>query len=190
MASATPMRRPNGRSARIREQVHRAVVELIREHDVDDLTIAAVAERSGVHQATIYRRWGSVPALVSDVVSAGPARTAPLADTGTLRGDLDAYAADVATSLAGPLGVLILRAAVSNLSPSTDAGPSAVLRERVVQLQEMLDRAAARGDHPPSVDDLLDVVVAPLYFHALFGQPRTEADAHVLVDRLLARART
>jgi AcrR family transcriptional regulator len=30
-----------------------------------------VAERFGVHQATIYRRWGGIPALVADLVEAG-----------------------------------------------------------------------------------------------------------------------
>jgi len=180
------MQRPEGRSARIRQQVHRAVVELLRDRSTDELSIPLVAERSGVHQATIYRRWGSLPVLLEDVVAAGPARTSPLPDTGTLRGDLDEYAVGVADSLAGPVGVLMLRTAVSNLSPQDDLGPSIVLLERIEQLQEMLDRAGARGEHPPTVDELLELVVAPLYFNALFGRPPSAEDARRLVDRLLA----
>src|SRR5438477_8432691 len=110
-----PMQRPRGRSARIRQQVHEAVVDLLHGCAVDDLTVPLIAERSGVHQATIYRRWGSLPVILQDVVAAGPARTSPLPDTGTLRGDLDTYAVAVAGSLSGPLGVLMLRAAVSNI---------------------------------------------------------------------------
>ncbi|MDR0345383.1 MAG: TetR/AcrR family transcriptional regulator [Nocardiopsaceae bacterium] len=181
-----PMQRPQGRSARIRYQVHRAVIELLEDRTIDELSIPLVAERSGVHQATIYRRWGSIPVLLNDLVAAGPARTAPLPDTGTLREDLDAYAIAVADSLAGPLGVLMLRAAVSNIPPEPDRGPSAILLERTRQLQDMLDRAQARGEHPPSVDELLELVVAPLYFHALFGKPVGPEHARGLVDRLLA----
>jgi len=179
------MQRPRGRSARIRQQVHHAVIDLLADRSADELSISQVAESSGVHQATIYRRWGSMPVLLEDVVDAGPARTSPLPDTGTLRGDLDEYAAGVAGTLSGPVGLLILRTAVSGLSPQQEQGPSTVLLERVEQLQEMLDRAGARGEHPPTVDELLELVVAPLYFHALFGQPAGAEDARRLVDRLL-----
>jgi AcrR family transcriptional regulator len=185
MSRAQPSQRPRGRSARIREQVHHAVIDLLADRSADELSIAQVAESSGVHQATIYRRWGSMPVLLEDVVDAGPARTSPLPDTGTLRGDLDNYAVGVAGTLAGPVGALILRTAVSSLSPQQDPGPSSILLERAEQLQEMLNRASARGEQPPTVDELLEVVVAPLYFHALFRQPASAEDARRLVDRLL-----
>lgn len=165
--------------------MHQAVLELLKEHAADDLTIALIAERSGVHQATLYRRWGSVPVVLQDLVESGPARTAPLPDTGSLRGDLDAYAVSVADSLSGPLGVLILRAAVSTIPPRTDRGPSPILTERTTQLEEMLNRARSRGEAAPTVAELLEVVVAPLYFHALFGPPASGDDARRLVDRLL-----
>ena len=165
--------------------MHRAVIELLRDRTVDELSIPLVAERSGVHQATFYRRWGRIPALLNDLVAAGPARTSPLPDTGTLRGDLDGYATAVADNLAGPLGVLMLRAAVLNIRPEPDRGPSSILLERTRQLHEMHDRAEPRGESTPSVEELLELVVAPLYFHALFGQPADAAHARRLVDRLL-----
>src|SRR5207247_3868968 len=90
----------------------------------------------------------------------------------------------------GPLGVLMLQAAVSNIPPEPGRRPSAILLERARQLQDMLDRAEARGELPPSVDELLELVVAPLYFHALFGQPADAEHARRLVDRLLASPAT
>lgn len=180
------MKRPRGRSERVRQQVHQAVLDLLKEYAADDLTIPLIAERSEIHPATIYRRWGSVPVLLQDVVEPGPARTAPLPDTGSLRGDLEQYAIGVAGSLSGPLGVLMLRAAVSNIPPHQQRGPSVVLAERRTQLEEMLDRARRRGESPPTVDELLELVVAPLYFRALFGPAPTTQYALHLVDRLLA----
>ena len=184
--------RPGGRAARVRAQVHRAVVELVRE-GMADLTLPAVADRAGVSASTLYRRWGSVPALLDDVAAAGPARTAPLPDTGALETDLQAYARAVADALAGPLGGLLLRTAVlaatrpgGHLAPNAALGvPSPVLAERRTQLQHLLDRATARGEDAPSVDDLLDVVVAPLYLRALFGPAPDHMQADALVDRLL-----
>jgi hypothetical protein len=49
----------------------------------------------------------------------------------------------------------------------------------------MLDRAEARGEPVPTLDELLELVVAPLYFYALFTEPMPEAEASRLVDRLL-----
>jgi AcrR family transcriptional regulator len=184
--------RPGGRAARVRAQVHGAVVELVSEGAVD-LTLPVVADRAGVSPSTLYRRWGSVPALLDDVAAAGPARTAPLPDTGALEADLQAYARAVSDALAGPLGGLLLRTAVlvatgpgGHLAPGAAPGVSSrVLAERGAQLQHLLDRAAARGEDAPSVDDLLDVVVAPLYLRALFGPAPNHAQADALVDRLL-----
>lgn len=183
--------RPGGRAARVRGQVHAAVLDLAGE-GVRDLTLPVVAERAGVSPSTLYRRWGSVGALLDDVVAAGPARTAPLPDTGALDDDLRAYARSVADALAGPLGGLLLRTVVAAATGPGghlhDGGRtrSRVLDERTAQLQALLDRAAARGEAAPAVDDLLDVVVAPLYLRALFGPAPDHDQAHALVDRLLA----
>ena len=168
--------------------MHRAVIDLLRERRGDELSIPLVAERSGVHQATIYRRWGTITALLEDVVAAGPARTSPLPDTGSLRSDLERYAAQVADSLSGPVGVLMLRAVVNNIPPEPNRRPSPTLAERIPQLEAMLERARQRDETPPTVDELLELVVAPLYFHALFGAPVTADDARRLIDRLLATA--
>ena len=180
------MQRPGGRSARVREAVHEAVLALLHERSWEDLGIAAVAERSGVHQATIYRRWRSMPALLDDVVAEHLARSAPLPDTGSLRGDLDAYAEGVARGLAGPFRVLVLRAAVVDIRPGDTSPLSGTLTERSQQLQTMLDRARARGETPPTVNELVELVLAPLYFYALFSRPAGSAQARRLVDRLLA----
>ena len=183
--SATQLQRPGGRSARVRAAVHDAVLDLVKKNPWDPLTVALVAERSGVHQATIYRRWETLAGLLNDVVADQVATTAPIPDTGSLRGDLEAYAEQVAGHLAGPLGTLILRAAVVDLGTGVHPQMPPALLERQQPLQDMLDRAAARGEHPPSHTELLDVILAPLYFHTLFSTPLDAEQARELVDRLL-----
>ncbi len=185
LMSAKQLQRPGGRTARVRAAVHAAVLDLVAVDPWGALTVAMVAERSGVHQATIYRRWESLNGLLYDVVAEQIARTAPIPDTGSLEGDLRGYAANVASHLAGPLGTLILRASFvdvgSGLHPRM---PPAVL-EREAPLKAMLARASSRGEQPPSHRQLIDIVLAPLYFHTLFGTPLTADEADALVDRLL-----
>ena len=104
--------RPGGRSAAVRSAVYDAVLTLLRQPDWSRVSLAMVARRAGVNTATLYRRWGSLPNLVGEVLSARLAVTSPLPDTGTLRGDVHAYAAKIAADLADPQGIVLLRAAV------------------------------------------------------------------------------
>jgi AcrR family transcriptional regulator len=181
-----PVRRPGGRTARVRTAVHQAALDLLADHDWDQLSLPVVAQRAGVHPATLYRRWGTVPALLDDVVTEQLSRASAVPDTGTLRGDLERYAIQAARDVAGPLGIVFLRAAtLATRSDQARSSPPYMAR-RGVQLQAMLDRAAARGESPPTLVELLEVVLAPLYFHALFFNRPADADhARTLVDRLL-----
>lgn len=177
-----PRRRPGGRSARVRERVHTAVVELLESRRLEEVSIPLVAERAGVHQATVYRRWGDVSGLIEDVVEARLGALAPIPDTGTLRGDLELAAVRFAEVIA-PLGSILIRAAA--LSPPSAEAPVA-FSTRANQLQALLDRAAERGEKTPTLTELLEGVTAPLYFHALFfGRPADAEHAEELVDRLL-----
>jgi hypothetical protein len=74
---------------------------------------------------------------------------------------------------------------VAALAAPRDRSPAA-LRTRAEHLQQMLERAAARGEHTPTLVELLEGVTAPLYFHALFfGRPAEADHARELVQRLL-----
>ena len=140
-----------------------------------------MAERAGVHQATLYRRWGDVAGLVDDVVAERMGEVAPLPDTGTLRGDLELAAVRFAEAIA-PLGTVMMRAAAL-AAPTSEA--TVTLRTRADQLQAMLDRAAAR-EKTPTIAELLKGITAPLYLHPLFfGRPADAGHARELVRRLL-----
>ncbi|MBS1877993.1 MAG: TetR/AcrR family transcriptional regulator [Actinobacteria bacterium] len=179
---AAKKKRPGGRSAQVRARVQAAVIELLSDRQLEEVTIPRVAERAGVHQATIYRRWGSVAGLVDDVVAERVGELAPIPDTGTLRGDLELAAIRFAEVIA-PLGGIMIRAAALS-TPHADTSVS--FQKRAGQLQAMLDRATARGEKTPTLTELLEGITAPLYFHQLFfGRPADSDHAKALVDRLL-----
>lgn len=178
-------RRPGGRSARVRAAVHRAVTELVEESGYGNFGVRDVATRAKVADTSIYRRWGSLDALLADV-----ARTAqsPVPDTGSLAGDLRAYAANVARDITGPAGPAILRLsiALSAAGPDGTRLRDEFLDERYRQLQAMLDQSRTRGERTPEVLEVIDHLLAPVYFRVVFGANQIDADyTDGLVDRLL-----
>ncbi|RSS54087.1 TetR/AcrR family transcriptional regulator [Streptomyces sp. WAC01280] len=181
-------RRPGGRSARIGEQVHQAVTELISERGYGKFTVAEVAARAGVADSSVYRRWGDLESLLTDVALTRLNAQSPMPDTGSLVGDLRTYAANVAREITGPDGPAVVRLAVA-LSSGGQQGVRAgdeIRDERMRQLQSMLDRASERGEHAPDALGVLDHILAPMYIRVLFGMvPLTPDYIDGLVDRLL-----
>src|SRR5215468_426884 len=104
-ASVGPVRRARrgGRSARVRSAVLDATLALLREGG-DAFGIPQIAARAGVHETSIYRRWGSREALIVDAVRSHIGEEIPVPDTGTLRGDLSAFLASIIAFLSSPLG--------------------------------------------------------------------------------------
>ncbi|MDG9724947.1 TetR/AcrR family transcriptional regulator [Streptomyces sp. DH41] len=185
-------RRPGGRSARVGAQVHQAVTDLISERGYGTFTVGEVAARAGVADSSIYRRWGSLENLLSEVTLTRLNAQSPMPDTGSLAGDLHAYAANVAREITGPDGLALVRLAVALTGAGTDQqgqqGQQArdgLRDERTRQMQSMLDRAVERGERVPAALDVLDHILAPMYIRVLFGMELTPEYVDGLVDRLL-----
>jgi AcrR family transcriptional regulator len=184
-APAASHTRPGGRSARVRAAVHRAVEELLADGPSEALTIPLVAARAGVHPTTVYRRWGSLAELTADVASSRFSGDIVVPDTGTLRGDLERWVADVATDLEDPDVLAIMRAAVG---AGGSEGGSMCVADRHAQLNAMLERERARGgvDGVPDVERAADALLGPLYYRAIFTDRPAPPDwARELVGALL-----
>ncbi|MFE3993806.1 TetR/AcrR family transcriptional regulator [Streptomyces goshikiensis] len=110
MTSKQPAQRLRKSPEQVRSAVHQAVIDLLSDPEGADLTIPAVARRAGVNHTSIYRRWGSREALLADVVVTRLERDSPLADAGSLRGDLRAWAEAGVASIRTPEGRLLIRA--------------------------------------------------------------------------------
>jgi AcrR family transcriptional regulator len=180
--------RPGGRSARVQAAVRQAVIELICDPDREQVTIPVVAARAGVNPTSIYRRWGDVQQLLSDIAVSELDADTQVPDTGDLSADLHAWVEEVLAYLQRPGGIAFLRTAV-HLAVDED-GRQRCLRNRRLQLEVMLGRAADRGEPVPALAVLTDRVLAPLYFRVLFGIPGTDpAYARGLVDDVLTETR-
>src|ERR1700712_5078128 len=172
--------RTGGRSARVQESIHAAVRVLLDEQERASLTVPQIAARAGVTPSTIYRRWGDLTALLADVaVSRLQPDSGPL-DTGSLRGDLLAWAEQYLDEMNSEPGRNMARDIVSSCSSGYC---TTILRG---QLQAIIDRALARDEVAPDADRLLDLIVAPILFRLLFAEaPATAEHVQGLVDSSL-----
>lgn len=184
--TAAQARRPGGRSARVRDAVYTAVGELVGEGHRDTMTIPQVAERADVNPTSVYRRWGSIDALLGEVAVAALTEDDSLPDTGTFAGDLRAWATAIAEDIFRAERMVYLRALASR-SGFDDRCPC--WDHRLRQAEQMAGRARDRGERVPTPRQVVDHVVAPLYHHAVFGLPGGAAYAAELVSDVFALAR-
>jgi AcrR family transcriptional regulator len=179
--------RPGGRSARVRAAVHRATEELLAEGGPEAATIPAVAARAGVHATTVYRRWGSAADLLSAVALGRLTGDVVVPDTGSLQGDLAHWLRDVLTDLSDPDVLLMLRTALGTARDAS--GRCACVADREAQLDAMLEADRARGNTPPEAARLIELLLAPVYFSALFDvAPLPAVRVAQLVEHALAGA--
>jgi AcrR family transcriptional regulator len=175
--------RPGGRSARVRAAVHRAVQDLVAEGvRTEDLTIPVVAARAGVHATTVYRRWGSLADLLAAVAEHRFTGDVIVPDTGGLAGDLERWATDLARDLEDPDTLALMRASIG----AGETASCACTADRRTQIAAMLDHERRRGGEAPGEDAVVDGVLAPLYYRALFEPFARDDDGPAPGDRVRA----
>jgi len=189
MAETAVRRRPGGRSARVRQSVLDAALELVREGRLEKLTVADVAERAGVHETSIRRRWRTSENLICDALLNYSEQHLPIPDTGSLREDLALFASELAAYLRTPLGNALLHAmATTDNDPSVAEARRAFWQTRYELARAMIDRAVARGELPANADGrlALEALIAPLNLRALLtGDPPDDEFARRLADLVL-----
>jgi len=162
---------------------------LLAENPGELPALTTVAARAGVNPTSLYRRWTDARTLAGAVAVARLMQTYPVPDSGTLRGDLLGWANSAALSLATREDTALLRilTAAPRLDGTVTEPRDLPIGPRVVELETMLARAAARGEKVPSLFDVLEIVLAPIYLHAFFLGPIESVEGvDRLVDRLLA----
>ncbi|WP_445169248.1 TetR/AcrR family transcriptional regulator [Mycolicibacterium sp. Dal123E01] len=175
-------RRPGGRSARVAAAVHEAVDALLLETGPGGFTVADVARRAGVNPTSIYRRWGSLEAVILDVEAARLAEISPMPDTGTLRGDLLEYARTAAADITRPGRLAFLQALIGAGDLTVEQRQS-FLMQRARQFQGMLDRGRERGEPALDYTAIVDCILAPIYLRRLLGVSVGEPDLELFVER-------
>lgn len=184
---ASPIRRPGGRSARIRNEVLAATTTLLLEDGLEAATITAIAERAGVHHTSIYRRWGDRAALIREALLSATDTAVPLRNTGDLHDELTLMLEDVLSLYQAPLGAVLLDL-IRSRDPSLVDLQQSYFMKRLAHCADVVERAKGRGELPSSIDYRLvfELLIGPILSRALLsGEEVGALDAAQIVRSVL-----
>ena len=182
-------RRLGGRSARVRAAVLDAAAHLMLQRGFGAVSVAEIAERAGVNETSIYRRWGTKESLGLEVALRGAELAIPIPDTGSLRGDLVELARAINAYQQTRLGQAMLRSAMGN---APDANRKAFWDTRQTATSAALKRAEARGDLRGDFDHrlVLEALVGLLFVRNFLTREGTDDDmVDQAVDLMLSGLR-
>ncbi|WP_432992837.1 TetR/AcrR family transcriptional regulator C-terminal ligand-binding domain-containing protein [Dactylosporangium sp. CA-233914] len=173
---SAPVRRTGGRSAAVLSAIRYAVEDLVRERGAEKVTIPLVAERAGVNPTSVYRRWGDAATLLNDIATYRLDPDRELPHSGDLRADLIAWASEIVEHYRKPLNAAILRGG----SASAGEQETECLRNRRAEALVIV------GDAGPAADEIIDGIIGPIVYRAIFLPWTLDEDLAVrLVDRLV-----
>jgi AcrR family transcriptional regulator len=186
--------RPPGRGPKVRTAVLAATLSELAEKGYTALTIGNVAQRSGVHKTTIYRRWKDRESLVADAVTERATTRVPFPDTGDIDADLHELARSLVRFLNSPAGKAIAAVTLSDAAriPEIANTRGRFFQDRFRRAEPVVFAAIARGQLPTGTDpaELVRTLVAPIYLRLLVtAEPISETTADNAARVALAAAR-
>lgn len=165
--------RPGGRTANVRSAVLEATADLLVESGLEKVELSAVAQRAGVSKSTVYRRWGTVTALVADLLVEMANTSSKRPTTGSLDGDLLAIAKLIQRTLADPRQGRLFAAiiAAATCSRHTAEALADFYNARIEEFRPVVIDGISRGEAPPGTDpaEVIRYLSAPLYYRMLTG---------------------
>jgi AcrR family transcriptional regulator len=187
--------RPGGRSARVQAAVHQATLELLAQHGRAGLTVPLIAARAGVTPSTIYRRWGELADLLADVAIERLRPDADPADTGSVAGDLLAWVEQYRDEMSSDVGLGMMLDVLAAKGGKPAEGklpvPCQCAAFTEAQIETIIARGVARQEAVPEVDAVMDTVISPIIYRALFGaSPMSAEHAQALVVSCMKTARS
>lgn len=182
MAKVVTGLRPGGRSERIQTAVHQAVKELQKNLEQSQITIPMIADKAGVTPSTIYRRWGDINQLFSDVALNELKPDMEPKDLGSFQLDITTWVEQYFEEYSSEVGQTLLR----DLLYATESSNARKCETLIVQQLDIIQaRAKARSELTIENQEIIEAVIAPMLFRILFTDRTLSLDyVHILLERL------
>lgn len=180
--------RVGGRSARVLEQVAQAAANELRESGFIGFSVSRVAERAGVHTATIYRRWATSAELIAFAAERLAKQLMPAPDTGSLAGDLRARLINLRSFLNSADGeMLVAISFASGSAPELAEMKRSYWSRRTADRDSMFARAHLRGElsRREDLEDLIEMAIGPLYVRKFISLRAIDDE---FIDRVVERS--
>ena len=176
--TAAPLQPGRPRDPDLDRRIAEAALDVFGDAGWAGFAMEAVARRAGVGKASLYLRWSSKEALLTDAVTLRFTQVTDV-DTGTLRGDLTELAVQMLDLYAGPASRAAHRL---NLEAELISGVAehyaGLGRSHVRAARAIVQRGIERGELAPDVPVtlLLDTLAGGAMMHALTTPPERRAD--------------
>jgi AcrR family transcriptional regulator len=184
-----PVRRPGGRSERVRSSVLTAAIDELADRGYAEFSIAAVAENAGVHVTSIYRKWGGRDALIVDACMRYCRDLIVDPDTGDLEEDLvRVLMSIVRLNDTRPGQALVALGFAAIGLPSFRKPSKAFWRRRTEAGRPLFERAIRRGEWPRQYDleEIMIRLVGPILTRRfLLQEPVGARSVRLLVQETL-----
>jgi AcrR family transcriptional regulator len=181
-------RRGRQRSEESEEAILSAVIHLLREKPLRDISIEEIAREAGVGKATIYKWWPSKAYLAFDAFSKRLKEMVPIRDTGNAERDFKEQLYALFTFFDSPAGKLLGQFLGEG---QIDEEFATLFRERFLKPRRQLvsvifDRAVERGQIRGGLDRelVLDLIYGPGFYRMMIRRAplaRESVDAMVSV---------
>jgi len=169
-----------GLSQRAHHKVLEAALNLFAEKGIDSTSVDAIASRSGVSKATIYKHWADKDALCMEVLvyihelDEGP----PEVDSGDLKADLVSFLVYEPPPRKADLQKRIMPHLIAYSARNQEFGrawKTRVLERARTGLKKLVRRGMDRGVFPAVLDDELAIplLLGPMLFCYILG-PRLD----------------
>jgi AcrR family transcriptional regulator len=176
----------------VREAILAAALVELAEQGFEDAGVSGVADRAGVHETSVYRRFGSRENLFVEALLASSESRVPVPDTGSLRGDLVATLRMVCAGVDAPLGLALLRTGALAGGDKYQDERRQFWNTRITAFAPIFERAITRGEITPTIDIpmFLELLVAPVHSRLLVtGFELDDELPERIVDLLIAGLR-
>lgn len=171
-----------------RQAILEAAVAELAARNVSAFTLDGVAARAGVDVVTVKQIWANTPELFAATLKTFARRNIAVPDSGSLRGDLIAYAQSLAGIVNAPLGRRVLDSLLVRARDWELTGSRSRYLESREYLGWIIERGIERGECPADVDafrvmDLLGLgVCIPVLY---YDRPITDEHCAFVVDTIL-----
>lgn len=152
----------------------------LAEHGPDNLSIERIAKAAELNKTSIYRRWPTREALIAATLGrVADQLSVNVPETASLRGDLLALGANVASFVESPAGKGLARAAIQEAAESEVAVMARQHLERGASTAaaRMIGRAIARGEWREDVEPepVLAMLVGAILHQVLLVRQSAQA---------------
>lgn len=188
---------PRRRGAPVVERVLDLALEELARVGYHRLSIPDVAGRAGLNKTSLYRRWPTKGSLVGAALERAMGHDGPLPDTGSLHGDMLAFALSAASWADSAVGRGVMKTMLADGDdPELRALVARLMRSRQGGPRSLFARAIARGELDAKADvPMAMTVIAGALAHRIMVENARVTPAFVkrlvrlVVDGLTAEAR-